>query len=148
MAQHRMALIIGITIAGFLGLILLWAGSARDPSASVALTEVTDKAAIQTHVELAHISIATGENYVGHKIRVISGYLKNVSDKPIRLIETKMVFMDWDGKPIQESTEKVFAASQKPLLPGTQHRFEVNFENLPRTWNYHIPTVEIVKVAF
>jgi hypothetical protein len=35
-----------------------------------------------------------------------------------------------------------------PLNPGGQFRFEVNFENLPRTWNYHVPITKIVRVGY
>ena len=146
--ERRSALIIGVTIVGFVGLILYWASSSGPPALPANLTEVTAKNEIDSRIELSHLSIATGENYFGHKVRVISGYLKNVSDKPVRLVEMKMVFTDYDGKPIQESVEHGHELKQKPLEPGAQHRFEVNFENLPRTWNYHVPNVEIVKIVF
>ena len=82
------------------------------------------------------------------KIRVIGGTLRNVSDKPLRLVEVKMIFMDFDGKPVQESVEQAYEVNYKPLAPGADHRFEINFENLPRNWNHRIPTVEAVRVAY
>src|SRR5947199_2740637 len=148
MAERRAPLIIGITAVTFVGVILLWAFSSNDRTLSASLTAVTDKSVIAKSVQVAHISIATGENFVGHRIRVISGAITNTSDKPLRLVEMKMVFTDYDGKPIQESVQKGFEGIQKPLAPGMQHRFEVNFENLPKNWNYHVPNVEVVKLAY
>jgi hypothetical protein len=145
--ERRTLAIIGTTIAVFVGVILVWAFSG-DNTLSASLTEVTDSATIENHVQVSRVGIATGENYIGHKIRVIGGLLTNSSDKAVRMVELKMVFLDYDGKPIQESNERAFDISQKPLLPGGKYRFEVNFENLPRTWNHRIPNIEVVKIAY
>ena len=91
---------------------------------------------------------STSENYVGHRLRVIRGWLKNVSDKPVRSVDAKFTFTDFDGKPVQETVNRVFEPFQKPIDPGTSYRFEVNFENLPRTWNYRVPVVEVVKIGY
>jgi len=145
---ERRHLIIGVTTVLFVGLILGWALSNREGALSSSLVQVTDKSEIGKHVEVSNVGILTGENYVGHKIRVITGNIKNISDKPLRQVDMKMVFMDYDGKPIQESVEHGHEVSQKPLAPGSQRRFEVNFENLPRGWNYHIPNIEVVKISY
>ena len=79
---------------------------------------------------------------------MISAYLKNLSDKPLRQVEVKMVFTDYDNKPIHEYTQKVLDRNQKPLEPGTEFRFEVRQENLPRGWNYRVPMTEVTKVAY
>ena len=145
---NRLAVIIGITTIVFVGIILVWAFSPRNREVSADLTEVTDKGSLQTQTQLSHIGIATGENYFGNRIRVISGVLKNTSDKPLCLVEVRMTFTDFDGKSIQESVQRAYDNRRKPLDPGAQHRFEVNFENLPKTWNYKIPLVEVVKIAY
>jgi hypothetical protein len=151
MGERRPAVIIAACIAIFLGIVVVWAlipsdGEEIPPAAN--LQEVTDSAAIQNRVELAHISIATSTNYFGHKIYLIHGVLKNVSDKPIRAIEARMAFTDFDGKAINESVQRVFEVTQRPLLPGNEYRFEVGFENLPRNWNYRVPIIELVKLAY
>jgi hypothetical protein len=143
----RSAFIIGITTVVFVGLILAWAFAPSDRTLTASATEITDKPTIEKHVELSHIGIETSENYVGHHIRIIHGTIKNISDKPLRMVEVKMVFKDYDGKSIQENVEKAHELTQKPLAPGMQRRFEVNFENLPKTWDYHVPTIEITKIA-
>ena len=73
--------------------------------------------------------------------------MKNISYKPIRMVEVKMVFTDFDGKPVEEYSQKVLETHQKPLAPGQEFRFEVRLENLPRTWNYRIPVTEVTKVG-
>jgi hypothetical protein len=59
-----------------------------------------------------------------------------------------MTFTDFDGNPIQETIQHAYDNVRKPLEPGAQHRFEVNFENLPKNWNYRIPIVEVVKIGY
>ena len=54
----------------------------------------------------------------------------------------------FDGKPIHEYTQKVLDRNQKPLAPGTEFRFEVRQENLPRGWNYRVPNTEISKIGY
>ena len=152
MEERRSAIIIGGCIAVIVGLVLAWAlaPSSRDQLALsiTTLNEITDSALIQNHVHLSHISIATSENYFGQKVRLIQGVLKNVSDKPLRLVDVKMVFTDYEGKPVHESVQNAFDVTRKPLTPGGEYRFEVGFENLPRNWNYRIPITDIVKVAY
>jgi len=150
MGEHRSILIIGASIAVVVGILLVWvlAPSARNNVSSVPLTEISDTATIQNYLQLSHLSIATSENFARQRIYVISGYLKNVSDKPVRMAELKMAFTDFDGKSIFDYTQKVIDRNQKPLLPGAELRFEVRQENLPRGWNYRVPITEISKIGY
>jgi hypothetical protein len=148
MGERRWPILIGGAVIAFIAIILVWAFAPSSRTASANLTEITDRPALQSGIELSHISIATGENYFGNKIRVISGEVKNTSDKALRRIDVKMTFIDYDGKPIQETVERAYENARKPLEPGVQHHFEVNFENLPKGWNYRIPNVEVVKIGY
>jgi len=103
---------------------------------------------IQSSVELSHVNIATSENFARQKIYVVSTYLKNLSDKPLRSAEVKMIFTDFDGKPIREYSQKILNPNQKPIPPGSEFRFEVRQENLPRGWNYRVPMTEITKLGY
>ena len=148
MGERRFPVIIGTAAVVFVGIVLLWTLLPTSRAKSANLTEITEKAALESGTQLSHIGIATGENYYGNKIRVISGVVKNTSDKPLRKIEVKMTFLDFDGKPVQETVERAYENERKPLVPGAQHAFEVNFENLPKGWNYRIPNVEVVKIGY
>ena len=148
--ERRSSIIIGISVVLAVGLVLAWAFSpSGKDSGAQPLTEVTDTATIQSLVQLSRLSIATSENYVGHRLRVITGRLKNVSaDKAIRMIEVKMVFTDTGGNSVHDYAGVVFEPTQKPLDPGIEYRFEVSFENLPRNWNYRVPVTEISKIGY
>src|SRR5262249_38048043 len=84
MPERRTAIIIIASIAVVVGILLVWAfgPSAQDQVSAAPVTEVSDPATVQNYLQLSHLSIATSENFARQKIYVISGYLKNVSDKP------------------------------------------------------------------
>src|SRR6266581_2953684 len=150
MGEQRSTIIIIASAILIVGLIAGWAfiSSGGQETLTTPLAEISDTAAIQNSTQLSHLSIATSENFARQKIYVISAYLKNVSDKPLRMAEIKMVFTDFDGKPIREYTEKVHTPNQKSLPPGIQMYFEVRQENFPRGWNYRVPITEITKLGF
>jgi Protein of unknown function (DUF3426) len=150
MAEHRATIIIVASLVLLIGITLAWVfvAPAHDQAAAVPLTETSDPATIQSSTQLTHLSIATSENFARQKIYVISAYLKNLSNKPLRQAEVKMVFTDYDNKPIHEYSQKVLDRNQKPLEPGSEFRFEVRQENLPRGWNYRVPLTEVTKVAY
>src|SRR4030095_4896550 len=104
MGENRATGIIVASILLLVGLIAGWAfiSSGQQEVARTPVTEISDTASIQNSVHPPHLSIATSENFARQKIYVISAYLKNVSDKPLRFAEVKMTFTDFDGKPMHE----------------------------------------------
>lgn len=147
MDRRTIAIIAGlIVLAGILGWVLL---APEQSARSSGLTEITEPFAIQKIVQISNIGIATGENFVGHKVRYVIGILKNVTpDKPVRMVEVKFVFTDYDGNPVQQHRNKIYEATIRPLAPGSQYEFQIGFENLPRNWNYRRPQAQIVRVAY
>ena len=150
MGEHRTTIVIVASLVLFVGFAVAWVlvGPTRERVAAAPIVEIADAAVIQASTQLTHLSIATSENFARQKIYVISAYLKNASDKPMRMAEVKMTFTDYDGKPIHEYTQKILDRNQKPLDPGMELRFEVRQENLPRGWNYRVPATEITKVGY
>jgi len=148
--ERRSILIVCIAVLLIVGLFVAWNfGPGRASNRPANLTEITDPAGIQSTVQLTHLSIATSDTFAGNiRIRNITAVLTNVSKMTVRKIDLKMTFKDYEGKTIQESTHTAFGPRRNPLDPGSQFRFEVNFENLPKTWNYHVPMTEIVNVAY
>ena len=149
MGEHRSTIIIAASITLIVGLVGGWTFiSSGQQERSLPLTEVTDKDVIQRSAELSHLNIATSENFARQKIYVVSAYLKNRSEKPLRSAEVKMTFTDFDSKPIREYSQKILNPNQKPIPPGTEFQFEVRQENLPRGWNYRVPVTEITKLGY
>jgi hypothetical protein len=149
MGEYRSTILIAASVILIVGLVVGWTFiSSGQQERSLPLTEVTDKDVIQRSVELSHLNIATSENFARQKIYVVSAYLKNLTEKPLRSAEVKMTFTDFDGKPIREYSQKILNPNQKPIQPGTELQFEVRQENLPRGWNYRVPVTEITKLGY
>ena len=150
MGEHRTTIVIVASFVLLAGFIVAWVFIApvRDGVSSAPLVEVSDPAAIQSSTQLTHLSVATSENFARQKIYIISAYLKNAADKPIRMAEVKMTFTDYDGKAVEEYKQKILDRNQKPLPPGMETRFEIRQENLPRSWNYRVPITEITKIGY
>jgi hypothetical protein len=148
--ENRATILIAGAVVVVVGVFLLWAflPSAQDRAAAAPLTEISDAATVQNYLQLTHLSIATSENFARQRIYVISGYLKNVSGKPLRMAELKMAFTDFNGKPILDYSHKVLDRNQKPVPTGVEFRFEVRQENLPHGWNYRVPITEVSKVGY
>jgi hypothetical protein len=140
---------IGIAIVVAVGLLLVWGVSpGRTVSLPAGITEVMDPAGLPKIVEISKVGILTSANYLGQKVYIVQATFKNVSDKPVRLIDVKMKFSDYDKKMIYEETRTAFSLKQRPLEPGTEYRAEINFENPPRNWNYRVPDTQVSKVAY
>jgi len=149
MPENRATIIIAISIVVIVGLIVGWnvisSGQQETPAS---ITEVSDGSVIQNSALLSHLSIATSENFARQKIYVISAYLKNAANKPLRMAEVKMTFKDFDGKTIHEYSQKILNSNQRPVDPGAEFRFEIRQENLPRGWNYRVPSTEVTKLGY
>ena len=142
----RSVLIIGGTVAVSIALIGIWATSSRPPaSEQVPITFVEDPALLGSYVELDGLNIATAENFVGHRIRVIGGSVRNASEQTLRSVGLYLAFQNYDGETVQESEGE---ALRTPLPPGESREYEFRFENLPDAWNFRIPVINVRRVGY
>src|SRR5215831_547066 len=99
MGEHRATIIIAAALVLIVGLIAGWnVISSGEQEVGGPITEVSDRSEIEKTTQLSHLSIATSENFDRQKIYVMSDYLKNLTDKQLRMAEVKMSFTDFDGK--------------------------------------------------
>ena len=140
---------IGVVVVATLGLLAVWGiGPSTAPAVPPGLTEVTDPSELQRIVEVSRLGILTSTNYLNQKVYIVRVTLKNVSAKPVRLIDVKMTWVDYDKKTIKEEVRTAFDPKQRPLETGTEYRAELAFENPPKTWNYRVPDTKVVKIAY
>jgi hypothetical protein len=140
---------IGLAIVAAAGLLVVWGvGPSAPPSLPEGLTEISEPTELKQVIERTRLEIFTSTNYLNQKIYSVRATLKNVSPKPIRLIDVKMIFVDYDKNVIKEEVRTAFDLKQRPLEPGTEYRAELAFENPPKNWNYRVPETEVVKVAY
>jgi len=140
---------IGIAVVAAIGLLFVWGiAPGKTVSMPAGLTEVNDPSELQKIVEVSRVGILTSSSYLGQKVYIVRATLKNVSDRPVRLIDVKMTFLDYEKKMLHEETRTAFGLKQRPLEPGTEYRAEIAFENPPHDWNYHVPDTKVVKIAY
>lgn len=140
---------IGLAIVAAAGLLVVWGvGPSATPSLPPGLTEVVEAPELAEVIQRTRLEIFTSTNYLGQKIYSVRVTFKNVSSKPIRLIDVKMTFVDYEKNVIKEEVRTAFDLKQRPLEPGTEYRAELAFENPPKNWNYRVPETTVVKVAY
>jgi hypothetical protein len=140
---------IGLAIVGVIGVILAWSLTPSEkPSVPPGLTEVGDPHEVQKLVEISRPGIVAGSNYLGHRVYTVSATLRNISSFPIRLVDVKFTYRDFQKTAILEESHPAFEPRRPPLEPGTEYRFEISFENPPHTWNHRVPDTDVVRVAY
>jgi len=147
--KRPVTIAIGLAVVATITIVLVWSLSPRaTPHVPPGITEVTDPAELRKLMELSPPKILTGRNYLGHAVYTVVAILKNSSNVPIRLVDVKFTYFDYQKQVIQHETYPAFGPRQSPLEPGTEYKFEIAFENPPRNWNYHVPDTEIVRIGY
>jgi hypothetical protein len=148
-AVRPIAIGVGLAIVAAAGLLVVWGvGPSATPSLPAGLTEVAEPTELAQTIERTRLEIFTSTNFLNQKIYSVRATFKNVSSKPIRLIDVNMVFVDYEKNVIKEEVRTAFDPKQRPLEPGTEYRAELAFENPPKNWNYRVPDTKVVKVAY
>jgi hypothetical protein len=133
-----------VIVLGISAVMVLTPGEERTPPG---LTEVRDPLELGEFLEMSHLGILTSTNFLGHRVYTVRAILRNTSDKTVRLVDVRLTFLDYDKKVVHEEIRSALETSQPPIPPGTEYQFEVAFENPPRTWNYHVPDTQVVRIA-
>jgi len=147
--KRPVAIGLGLAVVIVLGIVAFLALTPGDDApVPPGVTIVKDRGDVDQSVQLTHLGILTSTNYLGHRIYTVTATLKNISDKPIRLIDVKLTFLDYGKKVIHEEGRTAFDLKHTPLAPGAEYRMEISFENPPSNWNYHVPDTQIILVGY
>jgi len=140
---------IGVAVVLVVGIIAAFVLAPREaPTIPSGLTVVEDTSKIGTLLGMTHLSILTSTNFLGHRVYTVTALLRNTSSTPIRWIKVRLTFFDYEKKIIHEEVQTALDLKQHPLDPDAEYRFEVPFENPPKTWNYHVPDTQVVFVGY
>jgi hypothetical protein len=131
------------------GLLFLSIACNRDPnpaetkgSGAEAQTE-----AYKSKIELSHVGLSKGENYLGDQVFYVEGSLKNNGDKLVQRVELTFQFRDSLNQVVLRETRRAFDyKGNKGLEPQKSTNFQIGFERLPRDWNYTVPEAQISNV--
>jgi hypothetical protein len=126
-----------------LGLLLLVSACGKGPQSGGGAGPAQAET-YKSQLELSHVGLAKGENYLGNKVFYVEGMLKNNSSRAIQRVELLFLFKDSLNQVVLRETRKaVDYKGSKGLEPQKSTNFQVAFERLPKDWNYVVPDVQI-----
>jgi hypothetical protein len=112
-----------------------------------AAEKAAQAAAYKNQIEISHIGIARGENYLGDAVYYVQGKIKNSGNKAIQRVELTFQFRDSLGQVVLKDTRRALDYKGGGKLEAqASSEFQVGFEKLPKDWNYVIPQVEVASV--
>src|SRR5262245_59838283 len=135
------------TFSALLGLLLLLTACGKSPESGAVSPAQWE--AYQDQLELSHIGLAKGENYLGHQVFYVEGAVRNGGTRVIQRVELLFLFKDSLNQVVlREARKAVEYRGSKGLEPQKSTNFQVAFERLPRDWNYVVPDVQISRIDF
>jgi hypothetical protein len=103
--------------------------------------------AYMSKIELSHVGLSKGENYLGDEVFYVEGTLKNKGDKLVQRIELTFLFKDSLNQVVlREKRRALDYKGNKGLEPQKSTNFQIGFERLPRDWNYGVPEAQVTNV--
>jgi hypothetical protein len=129
--------------------VLAGCGKPPAPAGQASSGQAARLAAYTSKIELSHLGLAKGENYLGDSVYYVEGKAKNGGDQAIQRVELTFKFKDSLGQVILLETRRaVDYKGGGKLVPQAVSNFQVGFEKLPKDWNYSLPDVEVTGVVF
>ena len=130
------------------GLLVFIAACAKGPESSGEVN-LAQAEAYKSHLELSHVGLAKGENYLGNEVFYVEGVVKNNGSRAIQRVELLFLFKDSLNQVVlREARKAVDYKGSKGLEPQKSTNFQVAFERLPKDWNYVVPDVQISNLNF
>jgi hypothetical protein len=111
--------------------------------------QVAQTEAYKSQLELSHVGLAKGENYLGNEVFYVEGVVKNNGSRAIQRVELLFLFKDSLNQVVlREARKAVDYKGGKGLEPQKSTNFQVAFERLPKDWNYVVPDVQVSNLNF
>lgn len=97
------------------------------------------------HVE--NIAMTRAENGLHQEITTIAGDITNNGTQPVLGLLLTIEFHDTMEQVVLRETRGVLGGAKPvPLAPGERRSFEINFDNVPRSWNVQVPTLRLAQL--
>jgi hypothetical protein len=136
------------TFSALLGLLLLVTACGNSRQSGGGANPVQAEA-YKNQLELSHIGLVKGENYLGHQVFYVEGVVRNGGTRVVQRVELLFLFKDSLNQVVlKEARKAVDYRGSNGLEPQKSTNFQVAFERLPRDWNYVVPDVQINNINF
>jgi hypothetical protein len=121
-------------------------GPKPQPPAPPVLTAEA-KAYLQ-YLPLSDVSMEAADSELKMSVTTIKGKITNKGARTVSSILVTCVFHDPNGQVIKRELVTLAGSRTGPLTPESIKSFEVNFDNIPDTWNQTMPDLVIAEIKF
>ena len=152
MASSRESLPVPIFVAGALLLIIttgvfFWYRQRQHAPPDVPIL-TKEAAAYLPNLQLADVDMQAAENYLNQTTTTITGKITNAGPRTLRLVEINCVFKDQIGQTVLRERVAIIGRKTGPVATGQTRPFELNFDNIPVSWNQVLPDLVISQIIF
>jgi hypothetical protein len=121
-------------------------GPKPEPAAAPVLTPEA-KQYLQ-YLKLSDVEMTAADAEVKISITTIKGKIKNIGTRNVSTILVTCVFHDVYKQVIKREVVSLAGPKTGPLPPEAIKSFEVNFDDIPETWNQTLPDLVIAEIKF
>jgi hypothetical protein len=100
------------------------------------------------YLPLSDVSMEAAEAELKMSVTTIKGKIKNNGPRTVSSILVTCVFHDPYGQVIKREIVTLAGGRTGPLPSQSITTFEVNFDNIPDTWNQTMPDLVIAQIKF
>lgn len=152
MASSRESLPVPIVVAGALLLVIstgifFWYRQRQNTPRDVPIL-TKEAAAYLPNLQLADVDMQAAENYLNQTTTTISGRITNAGPRTLRLVEINCIFKDQIGQAVLRERVAIVGRKTGPVPTGQTRPFELNFDNIPVSWNQAMPDLVISQIIF
>jgi len=142
---NKLPILAAVLVAGGVWAYFTYGPKPKPPAPPVLTAEAK---AYLKYLPLSDVGMEASDATVNISITTIKGKITNTGTRTVASILVTCVFHDVNGNVIKR--EMVTLAGQRtgPLAPQSIKSFEVNFDDIPDTWNQTMPDLVIAEIKF
>jgi hypothetical protein len=142
---NRIPILAAVLVAVSVWVYFTYGPKPKPPAPPVLTAEA--KAYLQ-YLPLSDVGMEAADAEIKISITTIKGKIKNMGNKTVSSILVTCVFHDVYGQIVKREVVTLAGSRTGPLTPQSIKSFEVNFDNIPDTWNQTMPDLVIAEIKF
>jgi len=144
--QFGMALVAGLIVVLILGgAAYFWIQntSSKPVAEAPPLPMGATEQAYARQIEFGNFDLSRASNFLNQQVTYVNGVVSNRGQRDVVEMEVTLEFRDISQNVILRDKQRMFGSKQKPLQSLEKRAFQLNFENIPDTWNQTPPSFMI-----
>jgi len=110
---------------------------------------LTPEAKAYVHnLKLGPVEMKATDSYVNQTITEMDGTITNAGDRSIRSVEIYCFFYDAYGQLVLRERAAIVKPARVPFRPNDTRSYRLAFDDIPASWNNHLPQLVIAGIAF